>query len=191
MYSLAYILQVRIGAGPFEYHAGYLDYENNLWEHPPARYGIIGILCGLVLLASIVVLVCKCNKKNEADSSNDGHTAKINNGRNISHGNKQPYATENYDYDYLHPLDTGVEGTVDDVPSRPENAATSGTQGENEDPTYLTPVVEGKMHGTFDTSHTSPHRASADRSTCARSGSPRRVPRAVPDSPRYTAPAHP
>ena len=55
--QLCYLLQLRIGLRTsFQWNrVDTLEYQNNIFEYPPGRYGIIGGLCVLVLLVAIMV----------------------------------------------------------------------------------------------------------------------------------------
>ena len=58
------MFQILVGRGNFKFKAGNLAYENNIWEHPPARNGIIGTICVIALLSISTELVCRFCKPN-------------------------------------------------------------------------------------------------------------------------------
>ena len=51
---------------------GYLNYVQTIWEYPPGRYGIIGGICGLVLII-VICIVCVCiYKRNHRQTQWEG-----------------------------------------------------------------------------------------------------------------------
>jgi hypothetical protein len=56
-----FVLQLRIGlnvAGANWYIVDKLEYQMNIFEYRPGKYGIIGGMCGLVLLVAVIAGIC-------------------------------------------------------------------------------------------------------------------------------------
>ena len=53
-----FTIQVRIGNGNIRFAIGFLDYQKNIFDHPPARYGIIAGIAGVLLIIAIIAIIC-------------------------------------------------------------------------------------------------------------------------------------
>ena len=61
-------LRFQVEVGIFlQYEVGFVDYEHNLWEHTPARIGIISGVVAVVVICAIVFFIMRYRHKRKAE----------------------------------------------------------------------------------------------------------------------------
>jgi hypothetical protein len=67
-------LDVRIGVLDFVTHVGCVDYQDSLWDYPPARWGIIGGILAFLVLVFIFAVLCCLVRRRRYDDMDDATT---------------------------------------------------------------------------------------------------------------------
>ncbi len=70
--NTCYLPAYQVRVGNIRAHIGHLHYQYSIWDYETFRYGIIGAICGLVLLVVIIIVGCVIAKRRKNNSEADG-----------------------------------------------------------------------------------------------------------------------
>ncbi len=149
------------------FKVGCLNYGNNLWDVLPARYGIIGCACGLLLIIITIVAACivRYKGKTSKNTEEDFRAAYLITEPKVKAENDKEVDDDDDDDGYMIPTDVNQEPNC----TTPDNT-TPGVEPDNDDNACVTPIDDIPEPNNLANGSTSPGVGPETRNSALPSG---------------------